>query len=304
MTWSAAPLALAVAVAVTSAPIPRLLHSVGDVNSSPAGVRTAAGRAEIALPDGSLVHVDTSTVVSYPSDANLRLDDGRVVVRAATAVVVDAPTARIAFDARTVAVVLVDRAAERLLVSVPVGGATLRTRYASTTRIVSGQSAMMPSATAIPWATAYTRVQVDSFTLWSDARVAASGSGVAAGDWAASDLSGLSPGTTPPCTGYPSWTAPCWVLPAAPPPGPHPGFGPPTPSYAPNFAPNYAPNFNTRPPTPPSTPAPTGSSGHQSPPAQPPPAEAATPAPSSPPAPPPTRGNRGAVKVPERRPRP
>lgn len=300
MTWFAAPLALAVAVAVTSAPMPRLTHAEGDVSSSSTGVRTAAGRAEIALPDGSLVHVDTSTVLSYPPDANLRLGDGRVVVRAAGAVDVETPAARLDLDARTVAIVLVDRAADRLLVSVPVGAASLRTRYASTTRVVSGQSAMMTSATAVPWATAYTRVQVDGFTLWSDARVAATGAGVAAADWAASDLSGIRPGATPPCTGYPSWTAPCWVLPAGPPPRPHPN-GPP-PSYAPNFTPNYAPNFNTRPPTPPATPGSSGSP-HQ-PPASPPPPATSTPAPTSQPAPPPTRGNSGAVRVPERRPGP
>jgi hypothetical protein len=255
----------------------------------------------LTFPDGSLVHIDTSTALSYPAGASLRLDDGRVVVRAAGPVLIDTPGAQLGLNPGTVAIVLVDGASDRLLVSVPVGTATLRTRYASITRIAAGQSAMMTSATALPWATAYTRVQADTFTLWSDARAAASGTGVAAADWAASDLSGIRTGTTPPCTGYPSWTAPCWVLPAGPGPRQHPGVTS-APSFAPNYAPSYAPNFNARPSTPSARPGSHGSS-RPAPPA-PPPATTSTPAPSSQPAPPPTRGNSGAVRVPERRPTP
>ena len=174
MTWFAAPLAMVLAVTVTDTPLPRLTHAEGVVAADSTGVRTGAGRAEIALADGSIVHVDTSTFVAYPNNAALRLDDGRVVLRANTGFDIETPGARLDLEPGTVAIVIADRRPGRLLVSVPVGVVTLRTGYASITRVVAGQSAMMTSAASVPWATAYTRVQLDAFTLWSDARAAPS----------------------------------------------------------------------------------------------------------------------------------
>ena len=297
MTWCAAPLAMALAVTVTDTPLPRLTHAEGVVAADSTGVRTGAGRAEIALADGSIVHVDTSTFVAYPNDAALRLDDGRVVLRAKTGFDIETPGARLDLEPGTVAIVIADRRPGRLLVSVPVGVVTLRTGYASITRVVAGQSAMMTSAASVPWATAYTRVQLDAFTLWSDARAASTGVGVAAADWAASDLSGTTVGATPPCTGYPSWSAPCWVMPAPSPSRHRPGQPLPRPSSAPNFAPNYAPHFETRPAAP-DPPPPAEPATRQ---ARPTPPPGTSPAPS---APPPARGHGGAARVPERPPSP
>jgi hypothetical protein len=100
--------------------------------------------------------------------------------------------------------------------------------------------------------------------------------------------------STPPCTGWPSWTAPCWVL-------PRPHSAPSgAPNYEPNYAPNYTPNFNVSP-----NPRPATAGGdlpehqwrrhHASPPAP----EAAPPAPEPPaPAREGPRGRSGAVKRP------
>jgi hypothetical protein len=300
----AAPYLLLLAVISTQGPLPRVTHAEGPVSADASGVRTS-GRAEIALPDGSLVHMDARTIVRFPTDAALAVDDGRIVMRAITDVEVATPNARLIFDAGTVAIVLVDARSGRLLVNVPQGAVTMRTRYAAITRVITGQSAMMTSATAVPWATAYSRVQLDAFTLWSDARAASIGRA----DWAASDISGAYVGSTPPCTGYPSWTAPCWVLPLPAQPGQGPA---PPPSYAPNYAPNYGPNYTPDYSGTPPTVAPSPSTGPRGPHESPPPATSPSPPgtapaaqPASPPPPPtaapPAKPRRGA-RPPERPP--
>ena len=193
MSWFAAPLALVLAVTVTDTPLPRLTHAEGrrhrKCRRRPDRWRARGNRAARRLHRPR--RYDHRCQLS--NDASLRLDDGRVVVRTRGAVDVDSPGARIEIEPHSVAIILVDRAGGRLLVSVPAGALALRTRYASITRVVAGQSAMMPSATSVPWATAYTRVQIDAFTLWSDARAASTGAGVAAGDWVASDSDRQSP---------------------------------------------------------------------------------------------------------------
>ena len=109
MTWYAAPLAMVLAVTVTDTPLPRLTHAEGVVAADSTGVRTGAGRAEIALADGSIVHVDTSTFVAYSNDAPLRLANGRVVLRAKTGFDIETPGAKLGLEPGTVAIVIADR---------------------------------------------------------------------------------------------------------------------------------------------------------------------------------------------------
>jgi hypothetical protein len=297
MTWFAAPLLLALAVASTQAPLPRMTHAEGLVVADVTGVRTTGGRAEVVLGTGATIHIDAGTAVRYGDP--VILDDGRIVVRAAAAPLqIETALGTLHVGPGAVCTLTVDAAAGRLLLNVAAGEATLRTRYAHTTRVLAGQSALMTSPTAVPWAAAYTPATLDHFAIWSDARVAASGHATGtADDWVASGLSSATFGTTPPCSGWPSWTAPCWVLPPAHqrPSRPWPG----APTYAPKYAPNYTPNFNVGPNATPPPPG-AGSPDHQRRRHQPPPPQAAPPPPQTPPAPAQEgpRGRSGAVKRP------
>lgn len=295
MTWFAAPLLLALAVATIQSPLPRMTHAEGRVVADGTGVRTGGGRAEVLLGNDAIVHLDAGTTVRY-GDPAVGVEDGRVVIRAASvSMQIVTPVATIHVGAGAVCMLTVDAAAGRLLMNIAVGEATLQTRYAHSTRVTAGQSALMTSPTAVPWAAAYTHAALDPFAIWSDARMAAAGRRTAsATDWAASGLSSSSVPATPPCTGWPSWTAPCWVL-------PRPHSAPSgAPNYEPNYAPNYTPNFNVSP-----NPRPATAGGdlpehqwrrhHASPPAP----EAAPPAPEPPaPAREGPRGRSGAVKRP------
>jgi hypothetical protein len=152
----------------------------------------------------------------------------------------------------------------------------------------------MTSPTAAPWAAAYTHAVLDRFAIWSDVRIAASGrASASADDWAASGLSSATLGSTPPCTGWPSWTAPCWVLPPAYQKPWRPGLHSPPPS-APSYAPNYTANFNVGPGTAPVPPG-GGSPEHRPPP---PPAAPAAPQASPAPAQEGPRGRSGAIQRP------
>lgn len=297
MTWFTAPLVLALAVTSTQPPLPRMTHAEGLVTAGTTGVRTGGGRAEILLRDGSIVHLDAGTAVRYAEAMALVLDEGRVIMRAANQPVdIDTPLASLRLQPGTICTLLVDRGAGRLLVNVAAGELALGTRYAHTTRVVAGQSALMTSPTAVPWAAAYTHAHLDHFAIWSDARMAAGGQAAYGADaWAASGLSGATFGSTPPCTGWPAWTAPCWVLPPAhqKPWRPRPL---PPPSYAPNYAPNYTPNFNVHP-------APgAGPEGTDRPPHRPPEAQPSLPSPPPPqstaPAPPPLKARPAARERP------
>jgi hypothetical protein len=243
MTWFAAPFVLALAVTSTQTPLPTMTHAEGLVTAGTFGVRTAGGRAELVLADGAIVHLDAGTTIRYADALAFLLDYGRVVVRAGDqSLEIETPLAALRLQPGAICTLLVDAGAGRLLVNVAVGELTLRTRYAHTTRVVAGHSALMTGATGVPWAAAYTHTQLDHFAIWSDARMAASGqTAYGAGDWAASGLSGASFGSSPPGTGWPSWTAPCWVLP--------PAYRKrrPRPLPPPSYAPNYTPNFNVSP---------------------------------------------------------
>ena len=295
MTWFAAPLLLALAVASVQTPLPRMTHAEGRVVADRSGVRTSGGRAEVLLGNGSIVHLDAGTAVRFGEPA-LTMEDGRVVIRAADVPLqIATPFATLYAGPGSVCTLSVDAAGGRLLVNVAAGEATLQTRYAHATRVMAGQSALMTSPTAVPWAAAYTHAALDRFAIWSDARAAASGASNPAGDWAASGLSSATLPSTSPCTGWPSWTAPCWVLPA---PQPTPSYAP---TYAPNYAPNYTPNFNVAPDQPAQPPG-GGTPEHRPRRHQPPTTPEATP--PAPQAPPPAvaqegpRGRSGAIKKP------
>jgi hypothetical protein len=297
MTWFAAPLVLALAVTSTQTPLPRMTHAEGLLTADTYGVRTAGGRAELVLADGAIVHLDAGTTVRYAEALAFLLDDGRVVVRAGDqSLEIETPLAALRLQPGAICTLLVDASAGRLLVNVAVGELTLRTRYAHTTRVVAGHSALMTGATSVPWPAAYTHTQLDHFAIWSDARMAASGqTAYGASDWAASGLSGASFGSSPPCSGWPSWSAPCWVLPPA---YQKPWRSRPLPpaSYAPNYAPNYTPNFNVS-PGPGTGPGGGGAPPHHPPQTQPRPQPLPQP-PQPPPNPPPSQARPAAREWP------
>jgi len=324
MPWTTLPIVLALSLALAQGSEPRITYVEGSVSLFPDGVRTAGGRAELVLPNGTLVHVDGASAVRFDASGSLSLNDGRLLLRTGTGLPshLDVPYARLRLAPSGIYNVLADAAHGRLLVSVIAGRIDLEGRYGQSTPIHGGQMVLMTSATSALWATPFQPAGWDRFELWSDARLyQAWQSGSASYDPIAE--SGVVLNTypaSPTCSSWMSIDNPCWLVPAYPSTLPGvPPYRPGPPGYAPNYRPNYAPNYNVPPPGTlpgaPQRPSAGRPEGHR--PgggAEPPPSARparpegrarptpAPPPPSSPPQKPTpaTRGTGGGIRVPER----
>ena len=325
MPWITTPIVLALSLTLAQGLEPRITFVEGHVSLSTDGVRTGGGRAELVLPNGTLVHVDAASAVHFDRSGALSLSNGRLLLRTGNGLPfdLDAPYARLRLAPSGVYNVLADAAHGRLLVSVIVGRVELHGRYSQSTSIAARHMVMMTSATAVPWSTPFQPAGWDRFELWSDSRLAQAAWQTGSASYDALAESGVVLNTypaSPTCSSWMSVDNPCWLLPSYPStlPG-HPPYRPGPPSYAPNYRPNYTPNYDVPPPG--TTPAPHGRStgrpeghgpgGNHAPPppsARPnrpegrpgptPPSTSPPPAPSQRPAP--ATGGAGGLRVPER----
>ena len=321
MPWITTPIVLALSLTLAQGVQTRITFVDGGVALSADGVRTAAGRAELVLASGTLVHVDSFSQLEFDRAGNLTLNSGRLLVRTGNLAPPDfaVPYARLRLAPSGVYNVIADAAHGRLLVTVIAGRLELQGRYSQGASAAPGQMIMMTSATSTPWATSYQPAGWDRFELWSDARLAhvAWQSGSAAAEALAD--SGVAIDTypaSPTCSSWMSVENPCWIVPPQSWPG-RPPYRPEPPNYAPDYRPDYTPNYNVPPP---GTPVPTP---HGSSPTRPAGPAESTPPPSAgpnrptasprttspptsrPPAPAPkpkaeARGTSGGLRVPER----
>ena len=260
MPWITTPIVLALSLAVAQGLEPRITYVEGSVSLSADGVRTGGGRAELVLPNGTLVHVDAASAVHFDRSGALRLSHGRLLLRTGNGLPseLDAPYARLRLAPSGVYNVLADAVQGRLLVSVIVGRVELQGRYSQSTSIADKHMVMMTSATAAPWSAPFQPAGWDRFELWSDSRMAQAAWQSGSAAYQALADSGVVLNTypaSPTCSSWMSVDNPCWLLPAYPStlPG-RPPYRPEPPSYAPNYSPNYTPNYNVPPPG--ATPAP------------------------------------------------
>jgi hypothetical protein len=327
MPWITTPIVLALTLALAQGSEPRVTHIEGSVSLSPDGIRTAGGRAELVLANGTLVHVDGASRVGFERAGELTLSEGRLLLRTGNGLAFDlgVPYARLRLSPSGVYSVLADASRGRLLVSVIAGRIDLQTRYGQSVLIPVGHMVLMTNATSAPWATPFQPAGWDRFELWSDARFSAAAWQAGSASHAAIAESGVVLNThpaSPTCSSWMTVDNPCWLLPASP--STHPGvppYRPGPPAYAPRYRPNYTPNYNVPPAGlspgsshPPSTGRPEqhgpGGGAAQPPPSARPNRSAGRPRPTppssaSPPAPaatpnPAARGTGGGVRVPER----
>ncbi len=301
MPWITTPIVLALSLALAQGSEPRVTFVEGHVSLRPNGVSTGGGRAELVMPDGTLVHVDGASEVRFDAAGTLSLSEGRLLLRTGRgpASYVDVPYARLRLGPSGVFHVLADAAHGRLLVSVVVGRVDLEGRYGQSTPVQSGQMVLMTSATSALWATPFQPAGWDRFERWSDTRLyQAWQSGSASYDATADgDVALNTYPASPTCSSWMSIDNPCWLLPASPATLPGvPPYRPGPPSYAPNYRPHYAPNYNVPPPGTlpgsPQRPSAGRPEGHRPPTAPPPPSPARTPTPAA-------RGTGGGIRIPE-----
>lgn len=250
MSWTLAPIVLALAAAASSRTAPQITHTEGAVSIRAGDIRSAGGRAEARLADGTLLHVDRETDVSIWDPYTLSLAGGRILIRTSAGAFIDVnlPIARVQLAPRGVYGILYDRTRDSLLVNVAVGFADIHTRH-GTTQVAGREMAVMMGPSSRPYPTPYEPARYDSFEQWSDRRMTmlADGSGVPArgpepaypGGDRASDGAGE-------CSTL-SYDNPCWIV--SPPVGipPAPGYTPTLPGYAPAYQPDYAPRYDVRP---------------------------------------------------------
>ncbi len=151
----------------------RVTHTEGVVFVDRDGVHAQAGRAELRLPDGAIVHLDVDSDVQVDPSERLIVRRGRVAIHTqaiAPWTRVDLPTATAVLSPGGSYGVMFDPIRQQLLVEVNAGRAEIQSPRGGAI-LVSGQRAVMFDGSGPPVPTTFTRTEADRFAQWSAARL-------------------------------------------------------------------------------------------------------------------------------------
>lgn len=150
----------------------RVTHTDGVVFVDRDGVHAQAGRAELILPDGAIVHVDVDSDVQVDRTGHLVIRRGRVAIRTmpiAPWTRATMPTASAGLAPGGAYSVVFDPIRQHLLVSVRAGRAEIESARGGVV-LGAGERAVMYDGSGAPAAMPFTST-ADRFSQWSESRL-------------------------------------------------------------------------------------------------------------------------------------